>query len=191
MVLYVDETENEEYFIVAGLLVESESMVLSSYRRFKKKVKNYNIHKKFRARVFTEFKSTLLDNTYTRIKAKMVEEITTLEGEVIYSYYCKKEKKFGQAVKEDTYALLLKRIVSECKSKCDVVFDSFGKKDFEEKIILLFNDSDMVSSIRAGVSEREAGIQFIDNICSVIRLHLSKDKKDKFFKEIEHMTKEV
>ena len=36
MVLYVDETENDDFFIVAGLLVESEEAVNESYKRFKK-----------------------------------------------------------------------------------------------------------------------------------------------------------
>lgn len=40
MILFVDETENDNYFIVTGLLVESQNDIDSVYSRFKKKAKN-------------------------------------------------------------------------------------------------------------------------------------------------------
>ena len=36
MLLFVDETENEDYFIVTGLLVESQNDIDLIYSRFKK-----------------------------------------------------------------------------------------------------------------------------------------------------------
>ena len=39
MILYVDETENDNYFIVTGLLVNSKQTVDMTYKRFKKKSK--------------------------------------------------------------------------------------------------------------------------------------------------------
>ena len=79
MILYVDETENDEYFIVAGLLVESDAEVNLAYKRFKKRIKSFNIREKFRSRLFTEFKSTLLDNTYPTVKKIMIGEILSLQ----------------------------------------------------------------------------------------------------------------
>ena len=64
MLLFVDETENEDYFIVTGLLVESQNDIDLIYSRFKKKAKNLNISDKKRAQLFTEFKSTLMDRNY-------------------------------------------------------------------------------------------------------------------------------
>lgn len=43
MILFVDETECEDYFIVAGWLTESKSKIVATFKRFKKKVKNQPI----------------------------------------------------------------------------------------------------------------------------------------------------
>ena len=43
MILYVDETENDDFFIVCGLLVSSVEVIETSYKHFKKAVKNYPI----------------------------------------------------------------------------------------------------------------------------------------------------
>ena len=40
-ILYVDETENEEYFIVTGLLVDSEAVLQLAYKRFKRKIESF------------------------------------------------------------------------------------------------------------------------------------------------------
>ena len=191
MILYVDETENEKYFIVTGLLVESEATLTLAYKRFKNKIKGFNIREKYKSNLFTEFKSTLLDNTYTRIKEKMVEEIVSLDGIAIYSCYIKKDIKFKQELKESVYITLLSKIIGEIDRGCTIVFDSFGKKDFEERIINSFRDVDCVEKIFPGISEKEPGLQFVDNICSLIRLHISKDKKDVYYDKIRHMLKEV
>lgn len=191
MIVYVDETENEEFFIVAGLLVISSSDVDLAYKRFKNRVKDFNIREKFRSRLFTEFKSTLLDNSYIRIKKRMIEEILSLDGMVIFSCHMKKDLRFNQELKESVYITLLSRIIGEITADTVVVFDSFGKKDFEERIVRSFIDADNIEDIYPGISEKEAGLQFIDNICSVIRLHKSGDKKDVFFETIERMIKEV
>lgn len=37
MILYVDETENTEYFMLTGLLLKSESVAKEIYYSFKKK----------------------------------------------------------------------------------------------------------------------------------------------------------
>ena len=191
MILYVDETENDEYFIVAGLLVESDAEVNLAYKRFKKRIKSFNIREKFRSRLFTEFKSTLLDNTYPRVKERMIGEILSLEGMIIYSCFVKKDVHFNQELKESVYITLLSKILGEIKSNTVVLFDSFGKKDFEDRIIRSFIDNDIIDDLFPGKSEKEAGLQFIDNICSVIRLHKSGDGKDRFFDLIKGMIKEV
>lgn len=52
MLLFVDETENEDYFIVTGLLVESQNDIDLIYSRFKKKAKNLNISDKKESTTF-------------------------------------------------------------------------------------------------------------------------------------------
>lgn len=191
MILYVDETENGEYFIVTGLLVDSEAVLQLAYKRFKKKLKGFNIKTKYKSKLFTEFKSTLLDNTYTRVKERMLEELIPIESKAIYSCYVKKGVRFNQELKESVYVALLSRIIGEIASRCKIIFDSFGKKDFEDKIIRAFSGVECVEEIRPSFSENEPGLQFVDNICSVIRLHISDDKKDLYYDRIKHMIKEV
>ena len=101
-----------------------------AYKRFKKRIKSFNIREKFRSRLFTEFKSTLLDNTYPRVKERMICEILSLEGMIIYSCFVKKDVHFNQELKESVYITLLSKILGEIKSNTFVLFDSFGKKDF-------------------------------------------------------------
>ena len=54
MILYIDETENDECFIVAGILANADLEVASAYRRFKKSIKSMRIEDKYRSQVYTE-----------------------------------------------------------------------------------------------------------------------------------------
>ena len=40
MILYIDETENEQYFIVTGLLMDSEYSAIKLYKSFKRDIEN-------------------------------------------------------------------------------------------------------------------------------------------------------
>ena len=42
MILYIDETENQDYFIVAGLLAESQLVVDNSFRHLKNRINKLN-----------------------------------------------------------------------------------------------------------------------------------------------------
>ena len=46
MILYIDETENDECFIVAGILANADLEVESAYRRFKKSIKSIDFEVK-------------------------------------------------------------------------------------------------------------------------------------------------
>lgn len=191
MILFVDETENEEYFIVAGLLVNSKADVETSYRHFKKKINNYKLTAKTKQRVFKEFKATTLDTRFQGIKKKLLTEISTIGGSVIYSCYIKKDAQFNQILKEATYIVLLSKIVATADVPIDVIFDSFRKDNFETDIIegmMAFNN---VSNIQPCKSELEPGLQYIDNICSVLRRHKSGIDEDHFYEIIENMVTEV
>ena len=64
MVLYIDETENNEYFVVTGLLAESEKITNDAYYYFKKRVDGYKIALKtepFARLVLNEFIYMTLD----------------------------------------------------------------------------------------------------------------------------------
>ena len=184
MVLYIDETEHFDYFIVAGLLVKSEQDVQLAYKKFKKKVSNYPLSNKLKEKVFLEFKSTMLDGQFQKIKENMLLEINSLDGAIIYSFYVKKHKEMKQVLKESVYITLLSNILNRIEESVDIVFDKFNNKEFEESIISAFSDFSIVNSIVPMDSQTSSGLQFVDNICSVIRLHLTNQDVENYFEII-------
>ena len=74
MILYIDETESDDYFIVAGLLTSSKAATNLSYKHFKKKLRSMKISDKEKQRIFYEFKAVLLDRHYQRIKINFISD---------------------------------------------------------------------------------------------------------------------
>ena len=70
-------------------------------------------------------------------------------------------------------------------------FDYFNKADFETSIIRKLKSLPNVKAAYAVESQNNAGIQFADNLCSVIRLHKTGADEYGFFPLIEKWVKEV
>ena len=191
MILYVDETEHEEYFIVAGLLAPSKQDVNFAYKKFKKSVQNYPLTSKTKQKIFLEFKSTLIDKQFQKIKNKMLLQIKEIDGVVLYSCYVKKQKNMKQILKESVYITLLSNIINSIDEPVNIIFDEFKNKKFEGLIAETFKNFDNVKTIVPRDSQEEPGLQFADNICSVVRLHLTEQDKNKYYSYIESMIKEV
>lgn len=138
------------------------------------------LSEKAKRSVYQEFKAVLLDKHYQKIKVKMLKELNSFEYNVVFSAYLKKTDFFSQTVKEEQYILLLEKIVQSINSEIDIIFDTFNKNDFESKIISRVNSYDNVKSITACDSRLVPGLQFIDNICSSIRLYKSGLNEDFF-----------
>ena len=185
MILYIDETENQEFFIVTGLLLNSREDAESIYKSFKKKAKNMPIPKRDKQVVFTEFKSTFLDKHYQNIKKQMMLSLAEVDRHIIYSCYIKKTKAFPQNFKEDTYIALLSRIVLSIEDDISIIFDTFNKQDFEKRIADRISTYGNVQAIMPRDSQLEPGLQYVDNICSIIRHHLSGTDNNKFYELIE------
>ena len=181
MVLYIDETENREYFIVAGLLSENEASIDLAYKQFKNKVKGYKISHKAKSRLFTEFKSVLMDRNYPKYKRKMLEEISSTNCSILYAYYSKNGSNINQILKQSIYITLISEIVSCIEQNIDIIFDGFGIEGFENDIVKSVKAFSHVKSARPGDSQEEKGLQFIDNICSTIRRHISENEADIFY----------
>lgn len=191
MILYVDETENDDFFIVCGLLVSSVEVIETSYKHFKKAVKNYPISDNEKQIVFKEFKSVLLDRKYQRIKLRLLTELNKIDNAILYSCYIKKSAYFPQSEKESVYIQLLQKIVSAIDQRTEIVFDSFNKLDFENKIISEISTNQNVISIIPLDSQNCAGLQFVDNLCSIIRLKKSNKDAYFFYKQIENSVIEI
>lgn len=191
MLLFVDETENDDYFVVTGLLVNSQLDITNTYNHFKKRADKLKISPKEKGRLFTEFKSTLLDNRFQKIKEYMIEEMSVIEHCVIYSCYIKKTSRFSQELKESTYISLLRNIVESIDMDIDIIFDTFNKKDFEDAIVATISELQNVNNIESCDSQLNPGLQYADNMCSIYRHHLSGTDKNEFFEKIEKYVKIV
>ena len=191
MILFVDETENDTYFIVTGLLVNSREDVNNAYRKFKKRIAGSHLSGKDKQLVYTEFKATQLDKHFQRIKKKLLEEIFSFENAIIYSCYIKKDTGFAQVEKERVYISLLSKIVDSLEVNADIVFDAFNKPDFEERVIQEIQAHTNVISVTPMDSRKEAGLQFVDNLCSVIRLYRSNADVNHFYDIIETRVKNI
>ena len=191
MLLYVDETENEEFFIVAGLLIDSRDCADKAYKHFKNSIKNIPIQPKEKAKLFTEFKSTILDRRYKKVKIKMLESLNETERTVIYSCFIKKDGSFDQYQKEKAYIILLSNIVTNVAEDISIIFDAFNKTDFESRIVQSISEHRNVQAIMPRDSQLEPGLQYIDNICSTLRLMKSNNDKFEFYQYIENWVKEV
>lgn len=191
MILYVDETENEQYFILTGLLAPNRASVDMAYKHFKNRIKNLSLNNRSKELVYREFKSVVLDRHYQRIKNIMLEEIDNIDNHfVIYSTQIKKDVHLTQEKKEETYIELITAIAKNCDN-ITIVYDNFNNPKFESKINNELTKLDNVDIAVAKDSQEEPGLQFADNLCSVIRLHVSNTDKYKYYDKIASKVIEV
>lgn len=191
MILYIDETESEQLFIVAGVLVPSKQNVDIVFRNFKKRASMTPLPIKEKALLFKEFKSTLMDNDYPRLKKTLLSFIYNNKYEIFYSCYYKQATVFNQKEKEKTYIRLLCRIVESINQDIEIVFDSFNKKEFESRILKRLREFQNVMKIQPVNSETVSGIKIVDNICGVLRLKESKKDKREYFEIIKLLVRKV
>ena len=119
----------------------------------------------------------------------MLTQLSRGPFHIIYASYEKKYAHFSQSEKEDLYIQLLVRLLAACQDEVDVVFDSFGLPSFESRIIEVASLQPKVSRVCAKNSELVPGLQFVDNICSVIRRHITGTDHDSFYQMIENIVK--
>lgn len=120
-----------------------------------------------------------------------MEEIKDLKSSVIYSCFYKKETNLKQSIKEKIYIQSLKKIVSSITDEIEIIYDEFRIERFEYKIKKIIETYQNVKRIIPMNSELEAGLMYVDNLCSVIRLHLSNEDKYKFYDYIKDISIEV
>ena len=193
MVLYIDETENDNYFILTGLLVKSEKEINDVYHSFKKQVNKLKIPKKYKSKLYIEFKSTLLDTRFQKVKIKLLESLNTIDDTVIYSAYVKKTKHIKQGLKDKTYIRLLSSIINSIDKNIDldVVFDSLPSRRTIMHIIDVISKIDNVKSIAPADSQLVPGLQYVDNLCSTVRMNKSGTDEYGFYELIKNDTIDV
>lgn len=190
MILYIDETQNDNYFIVAGVLFDSKETADLTYKQFKKAASHYPISPKLKQKVFNEFKATLLDRSFLRLKNILLNGISSNCNCVIYSITDIANVSFNQQDKELAYITLLNNIVRAISVDVEVVCDNFNLKGFEDKIISTLSLNSNVISIKTNDSKLEGGLQFADNVCSTIRHYYAGTNLD-FYEIIRKVAKKV
>ncbi len=103
----------------------------------------------------------------------------------------KKGSAFSQDEKETAYIKLLSKIIDAVDNQIDGIFDTFNKTDFETKIIDELSKKENVLSVLSADLQDEYGLQFVDNMCSIARLHKSNNDKYGFYDKIANFIKEV
>ena len=96
-------------------------------------------------------------------------------------------KKMADYIKEKIYIDLLNSIIEGIDEEINVVYDRFGISSFETTIEDMVSKISGVKSITAGDSQLIPGLQFADNICSVIRLKISENDKNNYYLIIEKL----
>ena len=89
MILYIDETENDDFFIVAGVLFPDEKDMETAYKQFKKKVENLELKPSVKAKVYTEFKGNFIEKKAKRVKDLIMQSLQESAQKIIYGIYKK------------------------------------------------------------------------------------------------------
>jgi len=167
MYLYIDETEDDDYFVVGGILVNEEDTLVSIHKKITKIIKRQKYSIKTKSNLLTELKDYQLNKSYRKLKRTILSELED-SGSYYYSLYIKK-KHFKQVDKENVYIRLLKKIASNIETDISIVYDEFRLRRFHNNIEVELMKLDNVVSIESANSQSNKSLQFADIICGTIR----------------------
>ena len=141
--------------------------------------------RKQKEKILYDFKSTLLENSYSQIKRKMLYKLNNVNCRIVYSSKTLESKLFEKD-KQEIYIELLSKVVNAVNDELTIIiFDSFGNHKFENRIINTIKKYNNVISVESDYSFNNKGLQFADNVCGVIRRHLLETDNNDFYKIIE------
>lgn len=182
--LYVDESIDEKCFVVGGILVKNEQDLNMAYKQFKKSINSIPMTRKQKERITYEFKGNLLDRSYQQIKRKLLNKLNSFDCTIVYSSSYIMDK-WDHKKREKIYIQLLDSIVKSISNDTMVIsFDSFGNTAFEQNVIYEIQKNNNVKTISCDFSFNSKGLQFADNICGVIRKHLSGNDSHHYYEII-------
>lgn len=189
--LYIDESIDENNFVVGGILANSVNDVDIAYKQLKKQIERIPMTRKQKESVTCELKSTLLDRSFKQIKRKLLYKLQSFDCVVMYNSK-KIDGRINQEQKEYIYIQLLKELIKSIEEELIVVtFDEFNNKRFDNNIINEIGCLTNVKEIKKDQSYNNRGLQFADNVCGVIRRHLSDVDKDNLYDIISNITKTI
>ena len=105
--------------------------------------------------------------------------------------YIKKEAILLQEQKEQIYIALLSRIVTSIDADISIIFDRFNIPSFEAEIVQTISEYQNVQAIMPRDSQEEPGLQFADNVCSVLRQHKTEQEENECYKILKKRIREI
>ena len=171
--LYIDESYDENVFVVGGVITNNKEEIARTYSKFKKHLKKYPLSENKKRLIMSEFKSCILDRSFPKIKRFILSYINDANINIIYS--CNQiNKKLEQDEKESLYITLLKNIINIINDDIVIVtFDSFSNTRFNSKIYNKIKEINNVMDVLCVNSFENKGLQFADNVVGTIRRHIS------------------
>ena len=187
--LFIDESNDNNVFVVGGILIENEEELFLVYNQFKKQINRIPLTRRQKEKICFEFKSTLLENSYPQIKRKLLYKLNALNCDIVYDYR-KMVTGFNQETKRKFYLDCLTNIVNNINDEMIIVtIDELGSERFENLVFSEISKIKNVKSIIKNNSFNNKGLQIADNIVGVIRKHLSNIDKDNFYSIIANKIK--
>ena len=171
--LYIDESYDQNVFVVGGVITNSKEEIVKTYNKLKKNLKKTPFTRKQKLKFMNEFKSVVLDKSFPKIKTKVLVYITSSNIDIIYSYK-KITGKLKQEAKEILYLKLIKNIINHINDDIVVItFDSFNNTRLNSKIEKEIKELRNVKEVLCMNSYDSKGLQFADNVVGTIRRHIS------------------
>ena len=171
--LYIDESFDQNVFIVGGIVTNEEKEIFKVYSKLKKQIKGMPLSSLKKRTILYEFKSVILDKSFPKIKRRLLKLIKSSNINVIYSCdYINGTLK--QEKKEKIYLKLLKNIINHIND--DIViftFGSFNNPHFNSEIEKEIKKLRNVKEVLCMNSYDSKGLQFADNVVGTIRRHIS------------------
>ena len=171
--LFIDESYDQNVFIVGGIVTSKEEEITRTYNKLKKHLKKIPLTRKQKLKLMNEFKSIILDRSFPKIKGVLLTYLKNANIDIIYSNK-KISSNLKQEKKEKIYLKLLKNIINHIND--DIViftFDSFNNPHFNSEIEKEIKELKNVKEVLCMNSYDSKGLQFADNVVGTIRRHIS------------------
>lgn len=207
--IFLDETEDENYFLVGGIVTSDREELLDAIhetRRFIKSKKG--LVQRHREQILNEIKDYYLVRWgYEDIKVKFLENIrfkkiktknkkkstSHVRSNIIVAYmkFENEEKKhLSQVEKEEIYYQMLCSLLSDPKfanEKIEIIYDEYGNAEFRDRLTNLPNHFKNLIQISPGKSNIIKELQAADVCVGCIRRSLSGENLE-IFTIIEEIT---
>lgn len=194
--VYIDESEDEQRFVVGGLIIEDNNRLLSSIYRTRKYIKSKKgIPNRIKQKLLNELKEHFLHRRYNDIKKEFIKNLLCENKDTINffgAYYAKRKyEHFDQERKEKVYEACIIEILNtlinpvtiqeEIDNNFSITYDQFG--GYKLNIALQEMVQKQYKNIcifKAGDSQVTKELQVADIIVGCLRRALGNEDLESF-----------